>query len=76
MVNKKTNTDIKRLVIQECANYRHIGKCIWDRGCYYFEEDESKQQCEYFDKLIPYYMESKQKYNEHRLKRKYKKSFD
>ena len=52
---KNTTTDLKRLVIDECPDYKHLGKCIWDKPCIHFGEEDG--DCHIFDKYIPAYKE-------------------
>ena len=52
---KNTNTEIKRMVIDECPDYKHHGSCIWGNPCKHFLEKE--EDCKHFDQFIPYYKE-------------------
>ena len=52
---KNTNTELKRMVIAECPDYKHHGKCIWDKPCNHFTEAD--ENCHHFDQFIPHYKE-------------------
>lgn len=52
---KSTNSELKQLVITECPDYKHMGKCIWDKPCSHFLEKD--EDCKIFDKYIPLYKE-------------------
>lgn len=53
--NKKSNSNLKQLVIDECPEYKHPGKCIWGYPCKHFLEKD--EECKIFDKYVPYYKE-------------------